>query len=200
MTFNNLRDKIPKKFVAFILALMLVVLSPFVNLFSTRVSAASGTITVWRSNSNEIGRWINIPSRIYVTKLNDNDDTFPFKLGMREAVSQWNGASLGSTMSYYYTPEEASGADIHYFGGTREEILDVYCFSESDFTVAQNTHGSVAGHTQCSRYEMDSWTYSGNGLVKTGYVIDYVRGFVLDYERELTTASRNKYYKTCTHE
>ena len=179
------------------MAFVFLLISPFFYCLSFNAQAATGVISVWRSTGIEIGRWDNMPSLIYVTKLNNNDDGFPFKLGMRHAINEWNSA-LNTSMDYHYSSSCVSESDIHYLGGTKAQIITTGRFTEYDFTVSENMHGTTAGYTVSSKYEQDSWLY--NNAVKTGYLIDFSRGFVVDFERTLTDASRYKYYNVCTHE
>lgn len=185
------------RILSFILTFIIFLASPFTNFFSFNANAATGTLSVWRSTGIEIGRWYNFPSRIFVTKLNNNDDGFPFKLGMRHAISEWNSA-LNTSISYYYSSDYISEADIHYLGGTKSQIIITGRFTQYDFTLAENMHGTTAGYTYSTKSEQDIWYYGDE--VKTGYIINYSKGFVVDFERTLTDTSRYKYYNVCTHE
>ena len=205
MIFNNLRDKIPKKFVAFILALTLVVLSPFVNLFSLNALAASRTVSVWRSNRSEIGRWNNIPSNVYVVRLSSYNSNFSthLLLGMNYGTQQWESA-LGFSTNVTFLPdvdidggeiESYVGSGIQFFGGTAEQI-DALLYNFNGASPYYN-HGAVTRERYVS-YNYDQLIHQGD--TNYGHVLAEVRGFIKDSSQGTGEAALNHYRALCTHE
>ena len=188
MIFNNLRDKIPKKFVAFILALMLVVLSPFVNLFSIEVSAYTATINKWVSNGYEIARWETVPNRMYIKHISGNTN---FSSGMAYAVQEWNDA-LDIGMGIGTTNLDDTAYYIQYYHGSREELISL------NTDIADDLVGAV-GVTHCDQYAyIDQWMYMGITEM-AGHRVYWVRGYIVNYGGS-SSQYRDAYRNVCTHE
>ena len=102
-----------KKLIIFIISFILIAILPFIDVFSLKTSALTGELSLWRSNESEVGRWHSIPTVVFVTKLNSNDD-FYFYPGMSSGICKWANA-LNVSITSSYTPDLTT-YPIQYFG------------------------------------------------------------------------------------
>ena len=167
---------------ALILALVVCLSS-----FSFSVYAANlGTLNVWYSNSNNIGEWQYVPSKLYCVNLcqYDNSD-IPLDDCCVTATTQWNSA-----LSISLTPQSSEyGSSITAYAGRVSDINQLGLWQYTEDTAPKGVSSS-------NETLVGTWLYAANGTSKNGYKITFSR-FAVYYKYG---QSATVYKSVTTHE
>lgn len=148
-----------------------------ISCLSYATAANLGNLTYWYDQTgNNIGHWDHNPS-MYSHKLN-TDSTFYYSTAVAEARTQWKGALK---VSFSLT---SSDADINYYGGTLNELDDLYIFWLGSFDLGQTTWDNTL-----------EGTYTWNSKEKSSYIQTSASSCLIS--KGLTSS---EYKKTATHE
>jgi len=163
--------KYAMKAVAVLISLCILTLTVF----------ASGTLSCWYSDKDQIGRWSTSQLTVYYDKLNTSSD-FSFYYSFANAENEWE-AALGIAIVLSKSQADAY-APIRYYGGTREELSAMGFIPN----IGEN------GNTLFGKNNPENWTY--NSTTKKVFNMAYARGYIINDSNN----TLNIYMNAATHE